>query len=198
MFKKKLWLLGIVCGGMILSGLTGCMTATRTTTTATTSTKISGTTSLTPNTNTDVSKITSTSITIFTTTSSTPATAVTTLAISSQYTPSEAITALLRESEVSFGKHIPIPAYLPQGYEISYVQVYQQSESEQKEADLIITKLNAPNITLSLVWDAGGTFRILSTSEQYMFVNMSGGLGTPTMLIFFILIIEQYYHYLES
>jgi hypothetical protein len=76
--------------------------------------------------------------------------------------------------------------------------VYQQSESEQKEADLIITKLNAPNITLSLVWDAGGTFRILSTSEQYMFVNMSGGLGTPTMLIFFILIIEQYYHYLES
>ena len=49
MYKKKLWLLGIcVCGLMILSVLTGCMTTTPTTTTATTSASISTTASLTP------------------------------------------------------------------------------------------------------------------------------------------------------
>jgi hypothetical protein len=84
----------------------------------------------------------------------------------------------LQESEVTFGERIPIPTYLPQGYEISDVQVIQQSESEQKEVDFAITNLNAPDITLSLVWDAGGMFRILPTSAQYQFVNMTGGPGT--------------------
>ena len=79
---------------------------------------------------------------------------------------------------MSFGERIPIPTYLPQGYEISDVHVIQQSDTEQKEVDLTITNLNTPDITLSLVWDAGGLFRILPTSEQYKFVNMVGGPGT--------------------
>ena len=112
------------------------------------------------------------------TTSSTPSATVTTLSTTPQYTPSAAITAKLQESEGTFGERIPIPTYLPQGYEISDVQVIQQSESEQKEVDFAITNLNAPDITLSLVWDAGGMFRILPTSEQYKFVNMVGGPGT--------------------
>jgi hypothetical protein len=112
------------------------------------------------------------------TTSPTPSTIITTLSATPQYTPSAAITAKLQESEVSFGERIPIPTYLPQGYEISDVQVIQQSESEQKEVDFAITNLNAPDITLSLVWDAGGMFRILPTSAQYQLVNMTGGPGT--------------------
>jgi hypothetical protein len=112
------------------------------------------------------------------TTSSTPSTTITTLSTTPQYTPSAAIIAKLQESEVTFGERIPIPTYLPQGYEISDVQVIQQSESEQKEVDFAITNLNAPDITLSLVWDAGGMFRILPTSAQYQFVNMTGGPGT--------------------
>jgi hypothetical protein len=111
-------------------------------------------------------------------TSPTPSTTITTLSTTPQYTPSAAVTAKLQESEVTFGERIPIPTYLTQGYEISDVQVIQQSESEQKEVDFAITNLNAPDITLSLVWDAGGLFRILPTSEQYKFVNMSGGPGT--------------------
>ena len=112
------------------------------------------------------------------TTSSTPSTTVTTLSTTPQYTLSAAITAKLQESEVTFGERIPIPTYLPQGYVISDVQVIQQSESEQKEVDFAITNLNAPDITLSLVWDAGGMFRILPTSEQYEGINLSGGPGT--------------------
>jgi hypothetical protein len=112
------------------------------------------------------------------TTSSTTSTTVTTLSTTPQYTLSAAITAKLQESEVTFGERIPIPTYLPRGYVISDVQVIQQSESEQKEVDFAITNLNAPDITLSLVWDAGGMFRILPTSEQYEGINLSGGSGT--------------------
>jgi hypothetical protein len=112
------------------------------------------------------------------TTSSTTSTTVTTLSTTPQYTLPAAITAKLQESEVTFGERIPIPTYLPRGYVISDVQVIQQSESEQKEVDFAITNLNAPDITLSLVWDAGGMFRILPTSEQYEGINLSGGSGT--------------------
>jgi hypothetical protein len=112
------------------------------------------------------------------TSSSTTSTTITTSSTTPQYTPSSAITAKLQESEVTFGERIPIPTYLPQGYVISDVQVIQQSESEQKEVDFAITKLNAPDIALSLVWDAGGMFRILPTSEQYEGINLSGGPGT--------------------
>jgi hypothetical protein len=111
-------------------------------------------------------------------TSSTTSTTVTTLSTTPQYTLPAAITAKLQESEVTFGERIPIPTYLPRGYVISDVQVIQQSESEQKEVDFAITNLNAPDITLSLVWDAGGMFRILPTSEQYEGINLSGGSGT--------------------
>ena len=111
-------------------------------------------------------------------TSPIPSTTVTTLSTTPQYTPSAAITSKLQESEVSLGKRIPVPTYLPQGYEISDIHVIQQSDTEQKEVDFAINNLNAPNITLSLVWDAGGMFRILPTSEQYKFVNMVGGPGT--------------------
>jgi hypothetical protein len=112
------------------------------------------------------------------TTSSTLSTTVTTLSTTPQYTLSAAITAKLQESEVTFGERIPIPAYLPQRYVISDIQVIQQSESEQKEVDFAITNLDAPDITLSLVWDAGGMFRILPTSEQYEGINLSGSPGT--------------------
>jgi hypothetical protein len=112
------------------------------------------------------------------TTSSTLSTTVTTLSTTPQYTLSAAITAKLQESEVTFGERIPIPTYLPQRYVISDIQVIQQSESEQKEVDFAITNLDAPDITLSLVWDAGGMFRILPTSEQYEGINLSGSPGT--------------------
>ena len=118
------------------------------------------------------------SISASTTTSAVPVGTITTLLTAPQYTPSAAVKALLQESEVSFGESIPIPTDLPQGYVISDVQVIQQSDTGQKEVDLTITNSNAPDITLSLVWDAGGMFRILPTSEQYQSVNLTGGPGT--------------------
>ena len=57
------------------------------------------------------------------TASSATSTTITTSLTTPQYTPSSAITAKLQESEVAFGERIPIPTYLPQGYEISNVQV---------------------------------------------------------------------------
>jgi hypothetical protein len=95
--------------------------------------------------------VVATSISVSATTSPVPVGTITTSSTTPQYTPSAAITSKLQESEVSFGERIPIPTYLPQGYEISDVQVIQQSESEQKEVDFAITNLNAPDITLSLV-----------------------------------------------
>jgi hypothetical protein len=102
----------------------------------------------------------------------------TTLITTSPYNPSGAIEKKFNESEVSFGIYIPIPTYIPQGYEISDVQVIQQTDSEGKEADITITKLNETNITLSVTYFTSGLFRILPTALNYQNINMDGDFGT--------------------
>jgi hypothetical protein len=67
------------------------------------------------------------------------------------YTASGAAQEKLQETAQAFGRDIPIPTYLPEGYAITDVQLIQKQDS-YAQAKLTITASGKPDISLQITW----------------------------------------------
>jgi hypothetical protein len=92
------------------------------------------------------------------------------------YTPSEAVKVELQEAAQAFGRDIPVPTYLPQGYAITEAQFKPELYSND-HVELTLASPKKPDIIMSITW-FHGVFRILPGSENYTSFDMSGGPGT--------------------
>jgi hypothetical protein len=81
----------------------------------------------------------------------------------------------LQESAKAFGRDLPIPTYLPEGYAITDAQFIQQQHSYD-HVELTLASPNAPEIIMSITW-FGGVFRLLPAADRYKYIDISGGPG---------------------
>jgi hypothetical protein len=92
------------------------------------------------------------------------------------YTPSGAIQEKLQEVEQAFGRAIPIPTYLPEGYAITDAQ-FIQKQGSYAQAELIITALDKPDISLQIEW--GPELWLLKpSSDDYQYFKFDDGNGS--------------------
>jgi len=82
----------------------------------------------------------------------------------------------LQVAAQAFGRDIPIPIYLPEGYAITDAQFIQQQYSYD-HLELIIAATGKPNITMYITW-YHGVFRLLPPSDNYQYFRFNDGNGT--------------------
>ena len=92
------------------------------------------------------------------------------------YHPSEVIKEKLQEVTKAFGRDLPIPTYLPQGYAMSEAQ-FVQPQYSYDHVELTFTSPNAPDISMSVTW-FHGTFHLKPTSDRYKYIDINDGIGT--------------------
>jgi len=96
--------------------------------------------------------------------------------ITTNYYLSEAIKEKLREVTQAFGRDIPIPTYLPEGYTISDVQLTYKQDP-YADAELLITASEKPDISLQIEW--GPELCLLKpSSDDYQYFQFDSGNGS--------------------
>ena len=96
--------------------------------------------------------------------------------ITTNYYLSEAIKEKLREVTQAFGRDIPIPTYLPEGYVISDAQLIRKQDP-YTEAELIITAPDKPDISLQIEWGPE-LWRLKPRSDDYQYFQFDNGNGS--------------------
>lgn len=93
------------------------------------------------------------------------------------YAPSDAIQEKLEIATQGFGRDIPIPTYLPEGYEITEALYVPKQQYSGGYVELTITAPGQPDITMSIRWHIG-PFRILPIFNNYQYFKFDDGNGT--------------------
>ncbi len=92
------------------------------------------------------------------------------------YTPSGGIQEKLGEAAQAFGRGIPIPTYLLEGYNITDVQFIQPQYS-YGHVELTITATGKPDITMYITW-GHVVFYLKPGSSDYKYYEFNDGNGT--------------------
>jgi len=93
------------------------------------------------------------------------------------YTPPDAIKEQLEIAIQGFGRDIPIPHYLPEGYEITEALYVPKQQYSGGYVELTFTRQGKPDITMSIRWHIG-PFRILPIFEIYQYFEFNDRNGT--------------------
>jgi hypothetical protein len=92
------------------------------------------------------------------------------------YTASGAIQEKLQEIAQAFGRDIPIPTYLPEGYAINDAQLIQKQDS-YAEVELNITAQDKPDISLQIEWGPE-LWQLKPASMDYQYFKFNDGNGS--------------------
>jgi len=92
------------------------------------------------------------------------------------YTPSGAIQEKLQEAAQAFGRAIPIPTYLSEGYAITDAQFIHPQYSYDN-VELTITAPSQPDIEMSIIW-GHVVFYLKPGSSDYKYYEFNDGNGT--------------------